>query len=206
MNKEQLIAMGLSAEQADKVVAQQSEEMKGFVPRSRLDEEASKVTALQTQLSDRDKDIKALQSKADKGSDLEKQLSELQTKYTDAEKTYKEQMESIKLDAALDAALTSAKARDLKSVKAHIDQTKLKLKDDGSLEGLDLAELQKSKGFLFEIEQKGDEGAGFKSGKGQQGSTVTQETFRANINNVAWMQQNMEAVTKGLSDGSLSKG
>lgn len=164
MNKEQLIAMGLSAEQADKVVAQQSEEMKGFVPRSRLDEEAGKVTALQTQLTDRDKDIKALQSKADKGSDLEKQLSELQTKYTDAEKTYKEQMEGIKLDAALDAALTSAKARDLKSVKAHIDRTKLKLKDDGGLEGLDLAELQKSKGFLFEIEKKGDEGSGFTGG------------------------------------------
>lgn len=168
MNKEQLIAMGLSAEQADKVVAQQSEEMKGFVPRSRLDEEASKVTALQTQLSDRDKDIKALQSKADKGSDLEKQLSELQTKYTDAESTYKKQLDAMKLDNAIDTALSKAKARDLVSVKAHVDMSKLKIKDDGSLDGLDLTELQKSKAYLFEIEKTDDEGSGFTGGSPNQ--------------------------------------
>ena len=109
MTKEQLIAMGLTPEQADKVVAQNTEDMKGFVPRARLDEEAGKVTAFQAQLTDRDKDMKALQAKADKGSDLEKQLADLQTKYGTAETDFKNQMAAFRLDAALSTELTKAK-------------------------------------------------------------------------------------------------
>lgn len=33
MTKEQLVAMGLTDEQADKVLAASSEEMKGFIPK-----------------------------------------------------------------------------------------------------------------------------------------------------------------------------
>ena len=91
----------------------------------------------------------------------------------------------------------------------HLDKSKLKLKDDGTIDGLDLTGLKKDKAFLFEVEIKKDEGPGFIGGqgnKGQPGSTITQEQFKANITNVAWMQQNMDAVTKGLADGSLSKG
>lgn len=173
MTKEELIAMGMTAEQADKVLAKQTEEMKSFVPRARLDEETGKVTALNTQLADRDKDIKTLQAAAGKGTDLEKQLTELQTKY-DADKTsFEKQIADVKLDAALDAALVANKARDPISVKAHLDKTKIKLNGD-KLEGLDLSQLQKDKPYLFADEQTRDQGNNFQSGggSGEAGSTA----------------------------------
>lgn len=171
MTKEELIAMGMTAEQADKVIAKQTEEMKSFVPRARLDEETGKVTSLNTQLADRDKDIKALQTAAGKGSEIEKQLTDLQAKYTADTTAFQKQLADQKLDSALDAALNSVKlkdgsgrARDPVSVKAHIDKSKLKLKDDGSVEGLDIETLVTNKLYLFEIEKKKDEGNNFKGG------------------------------------------
>lgn len=112
MTKEELIAMGMTAEQADKVVAKQTEEMKSFVPRARLDEETGKVTSLNAQLADRDKDIKVLQTAAGKGSEIEKQLTDLQAKYTADTAAFQKQLADQKLDSALDAALNSVKLKD----------------------------------------------------------------------------------------------
>ena len=183
MTKEELIAMGMSTEQADKVIAKQTEEMKAFVPRARLDEETSKVTSLNTQLADRDKDIKALQAAAGKGSELEKQLTDLQAKYTADTDAFQKQLADQKLDAAIDAALNSVKlkdasgrARDPVSVKAHIDKSKLKLKDDGSIDGLDIETLVKNKPYLFEIETTKNEGPDFKGGSSGGASQNNQNT------------------------------
>ena len=173
MTKEELIAMGMTTEQADKVVAKQTEEMKGFVPRARLDEETGKVTALNTQLGDRDKDIKTLQTAAGKGTDLEKQLTELQGKYKTDTEAYQKQLADQQLESALDTTLSNiktktgmARARDIVSIKAHIDKTKLKLKDDGTIEGLNAEALVTSKPYLFETETQTDEGPGFNGGSG----------------------------------------
>ena len=38
MTKEQLLEMGLSEEQADKVLAAHKEELKGYIPKARFDE------------------------------------------------------------------------------------------------------------------------------------------------------------------------
>ena len=174
MKKDDLITLGLTTELADKVMAQHTEEMKGFIPRSRLDEETGKVTSLTSQLADRDKDIKTLQSAAGKGSDLEKQLTELQTKYTTDTAAYQKQLADQKLDAALDAQLMKAKARDPISVKAHIKRDALKLKDDGSLEGLDLTGLVKERPYLFEVTTTGQEGTGFQGGTGNAATEAQQ--------------------------------
>lgn len=73
MNKEQLIALGLSEEQADKVVA-------GFgqmIPKSRLDEKIQEVKDLNEQITDRDKQLEELKKVDAKG--LQAKIDELQT-------------------------------------------------------------------------------------------------------------------------------
>ncbi len=160
MTKEQLTALGLTDEQAEKAIGLYSEEMKGFVPRSRLQEETDKIAGLQKQLSDRDKDIKTLQSAAGKGSELEKQLFELQGKYKADTEALNRQIAQTKLNAALDAAILKEKGKNPKAIKALIDAEKLKLKDDGTIDGLDLAALKTSDPYLFEIETTTVEGTG----------------------------------------------
>lgn len=170
LTKENLIALGMTEEQADKVIAAQTEDMKGYVPRTRLDEEAGKVAMLTTQLSDRDKDMKDLKTKAEKGSELETQLGSLQGKYKTDTETLQAQLAQQKLDSTLDLAINAAKGRNPKAIKALLDPTKIKLKDDGTIEGLDLDALKKSDAYLFEIETKKEEGGGFQGGSGGAGS------------------------------------
>ncbi len=166
LKKEDLIALGLTEEQANKIV----EDQKDYVPRSRLKEESDTIAALNKQLDARDADIKKLQGDAGKGSELEKSLTDLQAKYKSDTDALGKQLADAKLDAALDAVLSKAKARDPVSVKAHIKRDALKLKDDGTVEGLDIETLTKEKPYLFEIETEADEGSGFAGGSGDTGT------------------------------------
>ena len=166
LKKEDLIALGLTEEQATKII----EDQKDYVPRSRLKEETDTVAAINKLLGDRDADIKKLQGEAGKGTDLETKLTALQAQYKTDTDALGKQLADQKLDAALDAVLSKAKARDLTSVKAHIKRDALKLKDDGTVEGLDIETLAKEKPYLFEIESKQDEGSGFAGSSGDTGN------------------------------------
>ena len=62
-----------------------------------------------------------------------------------------------KTDAALITALGAYKPRNAGTLKALLDMGKLKLKDDGSFEGLEdqIKALKKSNGYMFEPEKSG---------------------------------------------------
>ncbi len=107
-----------------------------------------KFKGLETQLSTANDTIKQLQETVKKfdGKDPEKlsaNLAALQKKY-DADTA------KLRLDNALDVAIIGAKGRSTKAVKAFLDLDKLKLKEDGTIDGLDLEALKKSEPYLFE--------------------------------------------------------
>ncbi len=184
MTKEQLTALGLSEEQAEKTLSLYTEEMKGFVPRSRLQEETGKIAALTGQLSERDRDIDALKKSAEENGELTKQLSELQEKYKADTDALNSQIEQTKLQAALDSAILAEKGRNPKAIKSLLDLSGLRLSDDGALEGLDLASLKASDPYLFEIqtsniEGTGGAGAGKPDGAGEDPSKMTMAQYRA---------------------------
>lgn len=77
---------------------------------------------------------------------------------------YNTDLAAVKKDAAIDAAILQAKGRNPKAIKALLDMDKIKLKEDGSLEGLDLDGLKKSEGYLFDIAEMKQQGAGVASG------------------------------------------
>lgn len=178
-----------------------------FVPASKYDQLKTEKAASDKLATDTQAQLIAL-----KATDPEKLKTDLAAAQAEAEnlKTkHAEEMQALRLESALDTAILQAKGRNPLSVKALLDKSKLKLKDDGTVEGLDLEALKKSDPYLFEIESKKDEGSGAgagSSGSGSGGGAISQETFLQNIDNVAWMQANMEAVTKGLADGTLKKG
>ena len=62
----------------------------------------------------------------------------------------------IKLDNAIETALTAAGARNTKAVRALLDVSKVKLGDDGKLSGWDeqLKAVQKSDAYLFNTKQQ----------------------------------------------------
>lgn len=164
MTREQLLEIGLTDEQANRALGLYTEEMKSFVPRARLTEETEKLAALQGQLADRDKDIQALQAAAGKGTELEKQLTELEGKYQADTEALNQQITQTKLDAALDAAILRERGKNPKAIRALLDLDKLQLGEDGEVEGLDLAALKAAEPYLFGNETVSIQGTGRAAG------------------------------------------
>ena len=91
---------------------------------------------------------------------MQAQISKLQADNKAASEKYAADLAAIRLDAALDTAIARERGRSAKAIKALVDTSKLKLTDDGSIEGLDLEALKKSDPYLFEQVQTTNVGTG----------------------------------------------
>ena len=137
MTKEQLLEMGLSEEQADKVLAAHKEELKGYIPKARFDEVNNAKKDLENQLKDRDKQLKDLQEKVKGNEELEKTIKELQETNKKAVADYEAKIKNITLDNAIKLALKEHKAKYEDLLLGKFDRDKLTIKDDGTIEGLE---------------------------------------------------------------------
>lgn len=152
--KEQLIGMGLTEEQAKKVI---DEIVDGnYVPKSRFNEVNEENKTLKQSVADRDKQLEDLKKSSGDNAELKKQIETLQKQNADQKKAHDTEMAQLKLDNAVDAALTVAGAKNAKAVKALFDMSKVKLGEDGKLTGWDeqLSAVQKSDAYLFEVKQQ----------------------------------------------------
>ena len=152
MNKEQLIKMGLSEDQATQVLGLLEN---NFIPKGRFNEVYEESAKLKESIAERNKQLEELKKATGDTEALKKQIETLQADNKAKEETYKAEMHKIKLDSALELALTGAKAKNSKAIKALLDNEKIKLKDDGAIDGLSdqLEALKKSDSYLFETEQ-----------------------------------------------------
>ena len=82
------------------------------------------------------------------------------------ETKYKNDLAAVKKDAAVDAAIMQARGKNAKAIRALLDLDKITLREDGTLEGLDLESLKKSDGYLFDTVQTVTRGNGVQSGDG----------------------------------------
>lgn len=164
MKKEDLIAMGLTEEQAKKVM----DSLDGsFVTKTRFNEVNEENKTLKQSVTDRDKQLEDLKKSSGDNAELKKQIETLQQQNAEQQKAHEAELKQLKLDNAIDTALTTAGAKNVKAVKPFIDTTKIKLGEDGKLTGLDeqLKEVQKTEGYLFaEKQQKQQTFKGFQPG------------------------------------------
>lgn len=157
MKKAELVALGISEELAAKAEKASLEELKGYVEKSVHDEIMEENKTLKKSVHDRDKQLDELKGAAGDNADLKKQIEDLQKKNAEQEKAHRAELAQLKLDSAIDAALTAAGAKNTKAVRALLDTTKVKMGEDGKLTGWDeqLAAVKKSDAYLFAEKQKG---------------------------------------------------
>ena len=145
MNKEQLIALGLTEDQANSVVT-------GFgqmIPKSRLDEKIEEVKGLNATIKERDTQLEDLKKVDAKG--LQTKIDELQTANDTAKTEYESKLKDAQLSSAVKLAL-AGKVHDADLVSTLIDKATIELDADGNVtKGLDeqIKTLQESKSFLF---------------------------------------------------------
>jgi hypothetical protein len=154
MKKKELLDLGLDDALAEKVAAASVEELKGYVPMSRFNEVNEARKHAEDSLSERDKQIEGLKSAAGDAEKLKGQIEKLQAENKQKDSVHAAEIQKLKLDAAVDAALTAAKAKNLKAARALLNLDKAELSDDGKVKGLD-EQIQKLKAaddskFLFD--------------------------------------------------------
>lgn len=164
MKKEDLIAMGLTEDQAKKVM----DSLDGnFVTKARFNEVNEENKTLKQSVADRDKQLEDLKKSSGDNAELKKQIETLQQQNADQKKANDAEMAQLKLDNAIDAALTAAGAKNIKAVRAMIDTSKMKLGEDGTVEGLSdaIKAVQKSDSYMFNtVQQKQQTFKGFQPG------------------------------------------
>jgi len=153
MNKEDLLKLGLTEEQAEKVLSANTEQLKGFIPKARFDEVNNAKKQAEKDLSERDKQLETLKNSTGDVETLKNTIKQLQDENKASKEQYEANISKIKLDNAIDNALGNAKAKNSRAVRALLDMEKIKFENE-TLSGLDeqLKALKKAEDskFLFE--------------------------------------------------------
>lgn len=167
MTKESLMAMGLTEEQATKVM----EGLNGsFVTKTRFNEVNEELKTAKATITERDGQLNALKTS---GADAAAK-----------DKAHAEEIQKIKMDNALEKALTDAKAINPATVKPLLTafMEKATLDDDGTIRGLadEIGKLAKTEGtsFLFKADDTAQQTTTI-SGASPAGSTSVNPTTKA---------------------------
>lgn len=138
MKRKELEDLGLTKEQADAVM-----KINGADIENAKSVSAAEITNLQTeieglngQVKERDKQLEDLKKSAGDNAELQKQIEQLQTDNATAKTNHESEMNQLKVQYAVEKALTSANAKNIKAVKALLDLDDAKLDKDGNVKGL----------------------------------------------------------------------
>ncbi len=168
MKRTELEALGMTKEQIDAVMKINGDDIENAKAGN-----AAEITNLKAenetlskQVKDRDKQIETLKASAGDNEELKKQIETLQADNKAKDEAHAKELTQLKIDAAVEKALTDGGAKNIKAVKALLDLTDAKLGDDGTIKGL-----------AEQIEKlKADEGSKFMFNVTEQTSTQ-QQTF-----------------------------
>ena len=152
MKKEELMKLeGMTEELATKIAEQSAEELKGMIPKTRLDEVIAERDNFKNSHADVLKQLGALQKETGDVQPLKDKIKELEDGAKETEKTHAAEIQTLKINNAVDNALIGAKALNVKAVKALLNLEKAELDADGSVKGLadQIAAIQKSDSYLF---------------------------------------------------------
>ena len=155
MTKEQLKELGLDDEKADKVLELHNNAIKdSFVPLARFNEVNSAKKNAEETVKTMTKQLDELKKVDAEG--MKQQIEALQQQNKEAAEKYAADLEAMRKSNAIDAALTSAKAKNIKAVKALLAADDLAF-DGDVLKGLD-EQIKKLKDaddtkFLFDAEE-----------------------------------------------------
>ena len=150
MKREFLTGLGIAEDVIDKIMAENGKDIEAAKAKY------ADYDALKAQLTEANGKIEEF-GKLDFDG-VKKMADDYKAKFEEAQAESKKQIEAIQFNHALENALSGAKAKNIKAVRALLETDKLKLNKDGSLTGLteQLDKLKSENDYLFEAEKKED--------------------------------------------------
>ena len=137
MKKEELMKLeGMTEDLATKIAEQSAEELKGMIPKSRLDEVIAERDTAKKDHAEVLKQLGVLQKETGDVQSLKDKIKELEDNAKESEKTHAAEIQTMKINNAVDSALIGEKALNVKAVKALLNLEGAELAEDGSVKGL----------------------------------------------------------------------
>lgn len=140
MKKEEFIKLGLDEDAAKKCAEASETELKTYIPKARFDEVNNEKKKLELDVRDRDGQLETLKKSTGDVDALTKRIETLQAENKTKDEKYQAEIKQMKVDSYVEQKLKDAQAKNIKATRAlldDIDMDKVKIKDDGSIEGLD---------------------------------------------------------------------
>lgn len=130
MKKEEIIALGIDAELAQKVADASAEELKGYVPKARFDEVNETKKKAEEMISERDNQLEKLKKSAGDNEELKNQIAELQKNNAATVKQHEAEMKQLRRDGIDTQVIMAAGAKNAKTVAALFDPLDDNLDED----------------------------------------------------------------------------
>ena len=152
MKRSFLEDLGLEKEVVDKIMAENGKDIESA--KADCDELKAELKTANATIADRDNQLKELKDSVKDNEDLTAKIAELEKQNKDEAKNHKAEIESLKINNAIDKALATFKAKTPKAVKAMLDIENIKIGEDGNITGVDeqvkaIAEAEDTK-YLFD--------------------------------------------------------
>src|SRR5271157_1777140 len=148
MNAKELKEFGITDEDMiNKIIVSHGKGIEKY--KTDLEATQAEKAAIEAQFNLTQEQLKKFQDM--KPEELQKAVADLQTKYEQAQSEGKAALEKVKYDTAINDALRDAKARNLKAARAVLDESGLKLGEDGSIPELKerVTKVTAENAFLF---------------------------------------------------------
>lgn len=177
MTREELKALGLSDEQIDKVMTSHGKALNSVKEKAdKVDSLESQIEDYKTQLADRDTQLEELKKVDAEG--LQAKIDELQQANETTKTEYEQKLQQQAFEHKLESALSGAKVKNTKALKALLDMDTIKL-DGDVLKGLDsqLDSLKESDPYLFEAEGNTNSPQIVAGGNPNGGGNITKNPF-----------------------------
>lgn len=188
LNREELKALGLDDEQIEAVMKSHGKVVNSN--KEQLDTVTTERDNLKEQLTDRDTQLNELSDKVKDSEELTAEINRLKDENKIATEELQDKLDTQAFEFKLDKALTGAKVRNPKAVKALLDTESIKL-DGDKLLNLDdqLEALKESDAYLFKQEQQNEPKPNFTTGNHSKGSgALSKEQIMQEPNNTKRQQ------------------
>lgn len=150
MEREFLKGLGLEKDAIDKIMAENGKDIE--LEKGKVKDIQSQLVTANNTIKERDKQLEKLKNSPDNPETLKQQIQQLQDDNKAKDEAHQKEIKELKVNSALEKALTNAKAKNAKAVQALLDLgDDVELNEDGTIKGLDekIKALKKSDAYMF---------------------------------------------------------
>ena len=150
MEREFLKGLGLEKDAIDKIMAENGKDIE--LEKGKVKDIQSQLVTANNTIKERDKQLEILKNSPDNPETLKQQIQQLQDDNKAKDEAHQKEIKELKVNSALEKALTNAKAKNAKAVQALLDLgDDVELNEDGTIKGLDekINSLKKSDAYMF---------------------------------------------------------